>query len=140
VDNLGERPYILVNLTMSGPLGRETFTFKSSTLSFTIQNQTFCLVNEFNDKITPSNYYFNVNIFLIPTLNTEILKTDKLIKTGLYWYEPKIAKWLQNSAGEYFRTKQMDFATSLLALAQIVLHLYIKTNFFFFLTFFSKNQ
>jgi len=125
---------------MSGPLGRETFTFKSSTLSFTIQNQTFCLVNEFNDKITPSNYYFDVNTFLIPTLNTD--KLINCLKTGLYWYGPKIAKWPQNSAGEYFRTKQMDFATSLLALAQIVLHLYIKINFFFFffLTFFSKNQ
>ena len=49
---------------MSGTLGKETFTFKSSSSSFTIRNQTFCLVNDFNDKITPSNYHFDVIIII----------------------------------------------------------------------------
>ena len=48
----------LVNFSVDGLLGLETFNFASQLV---IRNQTFLLVNNFNDKLPPANDYYDVS-------------------------------------------------------------------------------
>ena len=48
----------LVNFSVDGLLGLETFNFASQLV---IRNQTFLLVNNFNDKLPPANDYYDAS-------------------------------------------------------------------------------